>query len=86
MQKVLVSMLTTVDNPYDPFTQFAEWYAFDTHKGYNTCAYIGRIARTSYDLTDPDYRLENEFAIDEILQHDYANIYKRVSIEKEVNF
>ncbi len=28
--------LTTVDNPYDPFTQWDEWYAYDEGKGYAT--------------------------------------------------
>ena len=26
--------ITTTDNPYDPFEQFAEWFAFDEEKGY----------------------------------------------------
>lgn len=39
--------LTTFDNPYNPFTQFSKWFLFDTEKGYNSCAYLGRIARTS---------------------------------------
>ena len=29
-------MLTTIDNPFNPFTNFDDWYAFDTSKGYNT--------------------------------------------------
>ena len=33
-------MLSTSDNPYNPFTQFKEWYSFDISKGYNTCSYL----------------------------------------------
>ena len=36
-------MLTTIDNPYNPFTNFDEWWAFDISHGYNTCAYLSRI-------------------------------------------
>ena len=28
-------MLTTFDNPFDPFEQFTSWFLFDTEKGYN---------------------------------------------------
>ena len=28
--------LTTFDNPYNPFTQFAEWLLFDNSKDYFT--------------------------------------------------
>ena len=38
--------LTTFDNPYDPFDQFDQWYMFDTDKGYNSAAYLARIAKT----------------------------------------
>ena len=27
-------MLTTIDNPFDPFEQFDEWLMFDKQKGY----------------------------------------------------
>lgn len=36
-------MLTTTDNPWSPFDNFDEWYAFDVAHGYNTCAYISRV-------------------------------------------
>lgn len=36
-------MLTTIDNPYNPYTNFNEWYAFDVSHGYNTCAYLSRM-------------------------------------------
>jgi hypothetical protein len=51
---------------------------FDTEKGYNTCAYLARIARTSDQLSDEENRQEIERAIDEIIQYDFMNIYKKV--------
>lgn len=71
-------MLTTSDNPFDPFTQFEEWYAFDTQKGYNTCAYLGRICLTSPDLSDPDNQIAYEEAIDEIIKYDITGKYQKV--------
>ena len=68
-------MLTTSDNPYDPFTQFDEWYAFDVQKGYNTCAYLARIANTSDELSDTDNDLELDSAIDEILKFNLTGNY-----------
>lgn len=71
-------MLTTIDNPYDPFEQFASWFLFDEEKGYHTCSYLGRIARTSDELSDKENDLETERAIDEIIKYDFRNIYKKV--------
>ncbi|MDY2836211.1 MAG: hypothetical protein SOW46_13560 [Candidatus Aphodomonas sp.] len=71
-------MLTTFDNPYDPFTQFSRWFLFDTEKGYDTCAYLGRIARTSEEFTDEETQRANESAIDEIIKYDFRNIYRKV--------
>ena len=72
-------MLTTTDNPYDPFKQFASWFMFDIEKGYNSCAYLGRIARTSDQLSEEENDQEVERAIDEIIKYDFMNIYKKVS-------
>ena len=71
-------MLTTIDNPYDPFKQFDSWFAFDTQKGYNTCSYLSRIARTSEALTEKENKEEIERAIDEIIEYDFMGIYKKV--------
>lgn len=70
--------LTTVDNPYDPFEQFDSWFLFDVEKGYNTCAYLGRIARLSDQLSEEENDKEVERAIDEIIKYDFMNIYKKV--------
>lgn len=71
--------LTTIDNPYNPFEEFTSWFLFDVEKGYNTCAYLGRIARTSDQLSDEENNREVERAIDEIIKYDFRNIYKKVS-------
>lgn len=72
-------MLTTIDNPFHPFTQFDDWNAWDMRVGYNTLAYLARICRTSNDLTEVDESLAIELAIDEVLEHNLLGLYMRVS-------
>ena len=72
-------MLTTFDNPYNPFEQFNSWFLFDVEKGYNSCSYLGRISRTSDQLSEEENDSEVERAIDEIIKYDFRNIYKKVS-------
>ena len=72
------SALTTIDNPFDPFDQFDSWINFDMEKGYNSCAYLARIAFTSDSLSDAENMQEVERAIDEIIRYDFMNIYKKV--------
>lgn len=71
--------ITTFDNPYDPFKQFTQWFLFDVEKGYKTCGYLARIARTSEQFSEEENNLEVERAIDEIIKYDFRNIYKKVS-------
>lgn len=70
--------LTTFDNPFNPFEQFTSWLLFDSEKGYNSCAYLDRIAKTSDSLTDAENDQEIERAIDEIIRLDPLNIYTKV--------
>ena len=72
-------MLTTIDNPYDYFTQFNDWFSFDIEKGYNSCSRLARIARISDQMTDEETNLEIERAIDEIIKYDFMNHYKKVT-------
>ena len=71
-------MLTTFDNPYNPFDEFTSWFMFDEEKGYHSCAYLGRIAKTSEQLSDEENAQEIERAIDEIIKYDFQIIYKKV--------
>lgn len=72
-------MLTTIDNPFDPFTQFDDWYGYDEAMGYHTCAYLSRIAKTSIYLSDEDNANEIVNAIDDILRLNILGIYKKVT-------
>lgn len=71
-------MLTTIDNPYNPFENFKAWFLFDVQKGYNSCSYLARIARISDEMTELENDEEIERAIDEIIEHDFMNVYVKV--------
>jgi hypothetical protein len=73
------TMLTTSDNPFSPFTQFDEWLAFDNEKGYGTCNYLARIAKTSDELSDEDNEIATSRAIEEIVALNILGIYRKVT-------
>lgn len=82
-------MLTTIDNPYDPYTQFDMWYGFDNSirivKGSrvdepistNCCGKLAEYAITSFDMTDEEYAYEIQRAVDEIIEDDNLHLYAR---------
>lgn len=74
-------MITTTDNPYDPFTQFDDWYSFDERHGYHTCSYLARITKSSSDLTPEDENFAINKAIDEIIKYNLTGNYKKVTKE-----
>lgn len=76
---MVANFVTTMDNPYDYWTQFDQWYAFDTEKGYNTCDYVARIALTSNEMSDAEYTQAVNDAIDEILRLNVTGNYKKTT-------
>ena len=60
-------MLTTKDNPWNPFTQWDEWYAWDVSHGYDTCRYLAAIAVDSPELSPAQNNRAINDAIDEII-------------------
>lgn len=70
--------ITTSDNPYDPITQFDEWFAYDEMKGYHSCALLARLAKTSIDLDSEQTTEKIEDAIDRIISLNCFGDYQKV--------
>ena len=73
------SMLTTIDNPFDPFEDFTSWMLFDKEKGYDASERLMRIAKLSDDMTQKEVDDEIERAINEIIKYDFMNIYRKIT-------
>ncbi len=74
----MTAMLTTIDNPYDPFDDFDNWYDYDVRHGYNSCSYLARVSNASYSLSDSLNSEEIERAIDEICELNINGMFKKV--------
>lgn len=71
-------MLTTVDNPYDPFTQFDEWYVWDQNAGYCTPGLLARLAYTSDEISEADQHAAVQQAVDEIAKENVSGVHRKI--------
>lgn len=72
-------MLSTIDNPFNPFEDYSSWLMFDKEKGYDSAERLMRIAKITDDMTQKEENEEIERAIDEIIKYDFLNVYTKVS-------
>jgi len=77
-------MLTTVDNPFNPYANFDEWMAYDIQQGHNTLQLLARIARTSDELSDLQQEMAIEHAIEEIVRENVSGLHTSVEIPTAV--
>ncbi len=82
---MVAHMLTTVDNPYNPFTEWDEGFAFDRAAGYHTPSLLARIVVTSDELSDTDQDLAIERAIDEIVQFNVSGVHTKIASTDSVS-
>ena len=63
-------LLTTKDNPYNPFTEYDEWKYFDEKTGhYYTEAYVAReVGMLDPDISEEDLARERVKAFQEIIR------------------
>lgn len=74
-------LLTTVDNPFDPFTEFKQWWAFDERNGYNTPGLLDRLVGDVSELSEADQHQIVQDAIDEVVRLNVSGMHRKVSRE-----
>lgn len=78
---MIKAMLTTVDNPHDPFENFKGWYIWDVAAGYHCCGVLAKVISTSYELSETQQNDANTEAIDEIVEHNLTGVYRKLTKE-----
>lgn len=79
-------MLSTVDNPYNPYSNWKEWYAYDTEHGYFCCSYLARVFESlnlSY-LNDEQKAKAIQKAIHFLVSQDKTGLYCKVYKDEDV--
>lgn len=76
-------MLTTVDNPWSPFTHFNEWREYDESSGWYTLALLGRVALSSDEMSEADQDLAVLDAMNEIIQENVSGVHVLVTEDSE---
>lgn len=74
-------VLTTTDNPFNPFLDFLSWYSYDHQLGYDTPNYMARLARTSDELPDDDNDAEIDRVMEDIVMLNITGTYIIVTEE-----
>ena len=69
--------ITTIDNPFSPFTQFDEWFSYDVFHGHRTCEKLATLANTSIYLSEEENDSEISAAIDKMIEIEPL-LYKKV--------
>lgn len=72
-------MLTTIDNPFNPFTDYRAWDTWDRAAGYNTTSFIARITRMNDESSDLDQHQAFELAIDEAVKYNVTGVYRKIT-------
>ena len=75
--------ITTIDNPFNPFEDFASWYDFDMEKGYCSCQRVARLANITDDMTDIEEEEEIERATKRLVEIDPLDIFQLYVIKVE---
>jgi hypothetical protein len=71
-------MVTVKGNPYNYYTEFEDWYRWDTINGYHTLSYLAKVTRTSDALSPQLDEDAISDAVDEILSENVGGIYEKV--------
>lgn len=70
-------MLTTFDNPFNPFTDFETWWKEDLRLGHDTSGLLAKTSGTSEIYSDNKNSELIDRAMDEIIER-WPMIFKKV--------
>ena len=70
--------VTTLDNPFDPFSDFDNWKRFDEDHGYYTTELICRFLNVSDEFDDDLYNEQVEEAVDKVVHYNFYGNYRKV--------
>jgi hypothetical protein len=61
-------LLTTVDNPYNPFTEWTQWYYQDIRLGHDTAGLLARFSTSSEIINDK----ANQAAMRDVVRYNFS--------------
>ena len=70
-------MLTTVDNPHNPYDDITSWFMYDIDKGYYSCSLLARVVQFEDNMTSGEMDAEISRAIEEIIFYDETGLYTK---------
>lgn len=77
-------MLTTVNNEYNPFKHFDEWYSRDCELARQEnrptcCGYLARLMREDSDISDKEFEEVFESYVDDICALNLSGTFIKVN-------
>ena len=73
-----VCMMSSIDNPFNPFEDFESWHLYEQEKGFDPCSIVARLANLSDDMSEEEIDLETERVIDRFIALDPLNRFEKV--------
>lgn len=75
------AMLTTIDNPWNPFTNFDEWKEFDlvnNHNTYETLAVLGSFGLLQSRLSEAEFDEHVVNTMNKLIEDDPLGLFIKV--------
>ena len=74
--------LTTINNPWNPDTQYGQWYSYNKNFYNVDCdSIVARLNRTSPSFSEPEADECYENALNSIIENDILGIFKIIELD-----
>lgn len=80
-------MLSTIDNPYNPFDNFEQWYSYDELQARREnrptcCSYLARVDFSTDEFSEADQIQMTNEVIDEIIELNLSGKFIKLTREE----